>query len=72
MSETFRAIGFAPGTAAIWAALLFGVASIAAYLRSLSLETSGAPPAAVAAMTGFARRSMPRSPRRSSSPRPSS
>ena len=56
MSETFRAIGFAPGTAAIWAALLFGVASIAAYLRSLSLETSGAPPAAVAAMTGFARR----------------
>jgi cytochrome c-type biogenesis protein CcmF len=56
MSDTLRAIGFAPGTAAIWAALIFGLATIAAYLRALRLQTSGAPAAAYATMTGFARR----------------
>ena len=56
MSESIRAIGFAPGTAAIWAALLFGLATIAAYLRVLRLQTTGAPAAEVAAVIGFARR----------------
>ncbi len=56
MSTTFRAIGFAPGTAAIWAALLFGLSTIVAYLRALRLQTAGAPAAAYAAAAGFGRR----------------
>ncbi len=56
MSDTFRAIGFAPGTAAIWAALLFGLATIAAYLRALRLETSGASAADAGLAIAFARR----------------
>ena len=43
MSDTIRAIGFAPGTAAIWAALVFGLASAAAYFRAMRLQTSSAP-----------------------------
>ncbi|MFI5181141.1 MAG: heme lyase CcmF/NrfE family subunit [Thermoanaerobaculia bacterium] len=56
MSDTIRSIGFAPGTAAIWAALLFGLATIATYLRVLKIQTAGGPAADVALMTGFARR----------------
>jgi cytochrome c-type biogenesis protein CcmF len=56
MSDTFRSIGFAPGTAAMWAALLFGLGAIGAYLRALKLQTAGAPAADYAAATGFARR----------------
>jgi cytochrome c-type biogenesis protein CcmF len=56
MSDTIRAIGFAPGTAAIWAALIFGLASMAVYLRALRLQTSGAPAAEAALAIGFARR----------------
>ncbi|HQR67105.1 MAG TPA: cytochrome c biogenesis protein CcsA, partial [Thermoanaerobaculia bacterium] len=56
MSDTIRAIGFAPGTAAIWAALIFGLASMAVYLRALRLQASGAPAAEASLAIGFARR----------------
>jgi cytochrome c-type biogenesis protein CcmF len=56
MSDTLRSIGFAPGTAAIWAALLFGLASIAAYLKAGRLQAAGNPSAETAAAVGFARR----------------
>ena len=56
MSDTVRAIGFAPGTAAVWAALLFGLACIAAYVKAYRLQTAGAPGEDYLAAAGFARR----------------
>ncbi len=56
MSETARAIGFAPGTAAIWAAMFFGLAAIAVYVKAWRLQAAGAPAADYDATVGFGRR----------------
>jgi cytochrome c-type biogenesis protein CcmF len=56
MSDTVRAIGFAPGTAAIWAAMFFGLACIAVYVKAYRLQAAGAAGEAYDAAVGFARR----------------
>lgn len=60
METLARSIGFAPGTLAVWFALLSGLACILAYLRAMRLSPAGAPAGSGGARyeeaIGFARR----------------